>query len=76
MIPQIVHTTFELKACTVKLQKLSEIGLPFGEHRAWYFDTLKATQKEIKELKKKLAMPQPFTSLLYKNFNNNLNPNK
>lgn len=61
MIPQIVHTTFELKACTVKLQKLSEKGLPLGEHRAWHFAAIKATQKEIIELKKKLAIHQPFT---------------
>ncbi len=67
MIPQIVHTRFELKASTVKLQKLCEVGLDIhNEHRAWLFATIKQTQAEIRQLNIQLGeIAVPFTALKY-----------
>jgi hypothetical protein len=57
MIPKIVHTRFELKACTVKLTKLCDTQLEaVSNHLQWQYDTIEALQAEISRLNTKLAL--------------------
>jgi hypothetical protein len=67
-IPQSVHTRFELKASTVKLQKLCEVGIEYQtDYSTWPFATIEATQADIRQLNIKLALyAVPITALKYK----------
>lgn len=67
MIPQNAHTQLELKACYIKMNKIGDVLLSIdAPHKQWAFDTLKATQVEIKQLKIKLGIiAMPFTALKY-----------
>lgn len=72
MIPIAHHQTLELKACTVKLEKLSALGIPLNQYRDWYFETIKETQAEIKRLNMILSIRgAPFTALKYKPLHKN-----
>lgn len=68
MITQHTHWMLELKACYVKIGKVGDSCLTIdSQHRQWAFDTIKATQAEIKQLKVKLALRAvPFTALKFR----------
>ncbi len=68
MIPQNAHLKLELKACYIKMQKVGDVCLSIDcQYRQWAFDTIKATQVEIKQLKIKLALTAlPFTALKFR----------
>jgi hypothetical protein len=67
MIPQKAHLQLELKACYIKMDKIGSVCLTIdAPHKQWAFDTLKATQVEIRQLKIKLGyLATPFTALKY-----------
>lgn len=67
-LPQQMHLKLELKACYVKIGKIGDACLLVDtQYRKWAFDTIKATQLEIKQLKLKLAISAaPFTALKYR----------
>jgi hypothetical protein len=65
MIPQKTHTVFELKACTIKLQKISEAYIAI-EHEYWLYNTIDSTNAEIQLLQQQLGIiAKPFTALQY-----------
>jgi hypothetical protein len=66
VILPIIHQRFELKACLVKLQKISEAHTT-TQHNDWLYKAIISTEKRIAELQSELDIPTiPFTAMQFK----------